>query len=193
MSEEKQIDFKLLLKLFLSTLYLSAFTFGGGYVIVTLMKSKFVDQYKWLTEKEMLNITAIAQSAPGAIAVNAAIVVGFRLAGLLGVLVAVIGTVIPPLTIISIISLFYDVFSTNKWIVLLLEGMEAGVAAVVIAVSLEMASGVIKEKDTVLTIMMVVAFLANAVFNVNVIFIILISVVIGVLLYFIEEKGAKIS
>lgn len=193
MSEEKQIDFKLLLKLFLSTLYLSAFTFGGGYVIVTLMKSKFVDQYKWLTEKEMLNITAIAQSAPGAIAVNAAIVVGFRLAGLLGVLVAVIGTVIPPLTIISIISLFYDVFSTNKWIVLLLEGMEAGVAAVVIAVSLEMASGVIKEKDTVLTIMMVVAFLANAVFNVNVIFIILISVVIGILLYFIEEKGAKIS
>lgn len=193
MSEEKQIDFKLLLKLFLSTLYLSAFTFGGGYVIVTLMKSKFVDQYKWLTEKEMLNITAIAQSAPGAIAVNAAIVVGFRLAGLLGVLVAVIGTVIPPFTIISIISLFYDVFSTNKWIVLLLEGMEAGVAAVVIAVSLEMASGVIKEKDTVLTIMMVVAFLANAVFNVNVIFIILISVVIGILLYFIEEKGAKIS
>ena len=69
-------------KLFLSTLYLSAFTFGGGYVIVTLMKKKFVDQYHWIEEDEMLDLVAIAQSAPGPIAVNGAIVVGYKLAGL---------------------------------------------------------------------------------------------------------------
>ena len=68
---------KMLLKLFLSTLYLSAFTFGGGYVIVTLMKKKFVDQYHWIEENEMLDLVAIAQSSPGAIAVNGAIVVGY--------------------------------------------------------------------------------------------------------------------
>ena len=70
-------------KLFVSTLYLSAFTFGGGYVIVTLMKEKFVDELHWMEEDEMLDLIAIAQSAPGAIAVNGAIVVGYKLAGLL--------------------------------------------------------------------------------------------------------------
>ena len=186
---DRKIDLKLLWKLFLSTLYLSAFTFGGGYVIVTLMKSKFVDEYKWITEKEMLNITAIAQSAPGAIAVNAAIVVGFRLAGFIGVLVAVLGTIIPPFIIISLISLFYEVFRQNQMITLLLGGMEAGVAAVVVAVSVEMAFGVIKEKDTILTIMMFAAFIANAVFNLSVIIIILISVLMGIALHFLFQKG----
>ena len=186
---DRKIDLKLLWKLFLSTLYLSAFTFGGGYVIVTLMKSKFVDEYKWITEKEMLNITAIAQSAPGAIAVNAAVVVGFRLAGFIGVLVAVLGTIIPPFIIISLISLFYEVFRQNQMITLLLGGMEAGVAAVVVAVSVEMAFGVIKEKDTILTIMMFAAFIANAVFNISVIIIILISVLMGIALHFLFQKG----
>ena len=186
---DRKVDLKLLWKLFLSTLYLSAFTFGGGYVIVTLMKSKFVDEYKWITEKEMLNITAIAQSAPGAIAVNAAVVVGFRLAGFIGVLVAVLGTIIPPFIIISLISLFYEVFRQNQMITLLLGGMEAGVAAVVVAVSVEMALGVVKDKDTILTIMMVVAFIANAVFNLSVIIIILISVLMGIALHFLFQNG----
>lgn len=75
--------------LFFSTLYLSAFTFGGGYVIVSLMKKKFVDEYHWIEEDEMLDLIAIAQSAPGAIAVNGAIVVGYKLAGLPGALLLV--------------------------------------------------------------------------------------------------------
>ena len=104
---------KLLLKLFISTLYLSAFTFGGGYVIVTLMKKKFVDEYHWIEENEMLDLVAIAQSAPGPIAINGAIVVGYKLAGMIGVLVAIIGTVLPPFLIISIISIFYNIFVIN--------------------------------------------------------------------------------
>ena len=81
----------LLWKLFVSTFYISAFTFGGGYVIVSLMKKKFVDEYHWIEEDEMLDLVAIAQSSPGAIAVNGAIVVGFKLAGLPGTLVAILG------------------------------------------------------------------------------------------------------
>ena len=75
---------KVLRKLFFSTLYLSTFTFGGGYVIVTLMKNKFVDELHWIDEEEMLDLVAIAQSSPGAIAVNGAIVVGYKLAGVTG-------------------------------------------------------------------------------------------------------------
>ena len=90
---------KVLWKIFISTLYLSAFTFGGGYVIVTLMKKKFVDDYHWIEKNEMLDLVAIAQSSPGAIAVNGAIVVGYKLAGMLGTLVAIVGTIIPPFLI----------------------------------------------------------------------------------------------
>ena len=75
---------KLLMELFTSTLYLSAFTFGGGYVIVSLLKERFVDQLHYIDEKEMLDLVAIAQSAPGAIAVNGAIVLGYKMAGILG-------------------------------------------------------------------------------------------------------------
>ena len=74
-------DFAFYRKLFCSTFYLSAFTFGGGYVIIPLMRKKFVEQYHWIEEEEMLDLTAIAQSSPGAIAVNASILIGYRLAG----------------------------------------------------------------------------------------------------------------
>ena len=89
-------DSKLYGTLFLQTLKLSAFTFGGGYVIISLMKKQFVDKLGWMNEKEMLDYTAIAQSSPGAIAVNAAILVGYNLGGVLGALVAIVGTVLPP-------------------------------------------------------------------------------------------------
>ena len=113
----------LLWKLFVSTFYISAFTFGGGYVIVSLMKKKFVDEYHWIEEDEMLDLVAIAQSSPGAIAVNGAIVVGFKLAGLPGTLVVILGTIIPPFLIISVISIFYAAFRDNFVISRLLLGM----------------------------------------------------------------------
>ena len=111
----------LLKKIFLSTLYLSAFTFGGGYVIVTLMKKQFVDELHWIDEEEMLDLVAIAQSSPGAIAVNGAIVVGYKLAGIAGVLTAVLGTVIPPFLIIAAVSACYQAFQQQS-----AGGMDAG-------------------------------------------------------------------
>ena len=92
---------KKLLTLFLATLKISAFTFGGGFVIIPLLRRKFVEELKWIDEEEMLDLTAIAQSSPGAVAVNASILVGCRVAGLTGAVVSVLGTVIPPLFIIS--------------------------------------------------------------------------------------------
>jgi len=97
----------------MSTFYLSAFTFGGGYVIIPLMRKKFVNEYHWIDEKEMLDLTAIAQSTPGAIAVNAAILVGYRLAGYLGSMITIIATVLPPLIILSLISVAYTEFINN--------------------------------------------------------------------------------
>ena len=87
--ERKRENRRQLLALFLGTLYISAFTFGGGFVIVTFMKKKFVDELHWIDEKEMLDFTALAQASPGAIAVNAAILVAGRSAGFFGMLTAV--------------------------------------------------------------------------------------------------------
>lgn len=186
-----KVNGKLLWKLFYSTLYLSAFTFGGGYVIVTLMKDKFVDDYGWITEKEMLNFVAIAQSSPGAIAVNGAIVIGFKLAGIPGLIISVLGTVIPPFMITSIISLSYELFRTNIWISLMLEGMQSGVAAVVAAVSYQMAAGIVKQNDQILLAMMIVAFIASVVFQINVMYIILVSIGIGLVQTFYRTHTFK--
>lgn len=170
---------KILKKLFLSTLYLSTFTFGGGYVIITLLKNKFVDELHWIDEEEMMDLVAIAQSSPGAIAINGSIVVGYKLAGVPGILCAIIGAVIPPFVILTSISFFYTAFKNNFIIQALLSGMRCGVGAVIISVVYDMGSGVAKSKDIVLLIIMAAAFIANYCFKVNVIFIILITALIG--------------
>ena len=168
-------------KLFLSTFYLSTFTFGGGYVIVSLMKKKFVDEYHWIDENEMLDLVAIAQSAPGAVAVNGAIAVGYKLAGLIGVVTAVFGTLLPQFVIIAAISVCYQIFCKN------FIGMQAGVGAVIAVVVYEMAGEVAKQKDAISWIIMAAAFLAATVFQVNVVYIVIASGLLG----FLRSKYGK--
>lgn len=177
--------------LFTSMLYISAFTFGGGFVIVTFMKRKFVDGLHWLTEDEMLDMTALAQSAPGAIAVNAAILVGRRVAGTVGMLVAVAGTIIPPMVVLSVISLFYEAFAHNRWVAAALSGMQAGVAAVICDVVINLGSRVVKERSALSIAIMAIAFVAAAVFDVNVIIIILCAAAVGAARILIERARRK--
>ncbi len=168
-----------LMQLFLSTLYISSFTFGGGFVIVTFMKKKFVDQFHWIDEQEMLDLTALAQSSPGAIAVNAAILVGWRVAGLAGMAVAVAGTILPPMVILSVISLFYAAFAANRYVALFLKGMQSGVAAVILDVVWGLGGRVVREGSPLHLLVMAAAFVAAFFLDVNVIFIILAAALLG--------------
>lgn len=177
--------------LFLGTLYISAFTFGGGFVIVTFMKRKFVDELHWIDEQEMLDMAALAQSSPGAIAVNAAILVGWNVEGALGMIVAVIGTIIPPMVILSVISFFYAAFATNAYVALVLKGMQAGVAAVILDVVCDLGKNVLKTKSVVYIGLMILAFLANSVFDINVIAIILAAAAFGVVRALIHSGKAS--
>lgn len=170
----------LLRTLFTSMLYISTFTFGGGFVIVTFMKRRFVDELHWLTEPEMLDMTALAQSSPGAIAVNAAILVGWRMAGGLGMLVAVAGTILPPMIILSVISFFYAAFASNPYVALVLKGMQAGVAAVILDVVCSMGKNVIQTRSALYILLMAAAFVATFVCDVNVVYIILAAALVGV-------------
>ena len=173
-------DYSKLWTLFRSMFMLSACTFGGGFVIVSLMKKKFVEELKWIEEDEMLDVTAITQSAPGPLVVNASVIVGYRIAGVIGSLVAVLGTILPPMIIISIISLFYEQFRTNPYIATALQVMRVGVAAVILDVVLNLAGNVIKTKRVLYIVMMIVAFLAACVFDISAMAIVGVCLVIGI-------------
>ena len=175
-------------ELFCSTFRLSAFTFGGGYVIVPLMRKKFVETLGWIDEEEMLDLIAIAQSAPGPIAVNSSIIIGYRLAGLPGALVTTFGTVLPPMVILSVISQFYTAFRDNVVVSLVLKGMGIGVAAVIVDVVYTMAKGVVKTKDALWIIVMCAALVVALFTSLNVVFVILACGVVGAINVIAQDK-----
>jgi len=190
MEKEKRKG-RTLLKILITTLYLSTFTFGGGYVIVSLMKKKFVDEKHWIEQDEMLDLVAIAQSSPGPIAVNGSIAVGYKLCGIAGALVAIVGTIIPPFIIISIISYCYSAFRSNWVISEMLEGMQAGVAAVIASVTYDMGADIVKQKDDLGILIMIAAFVASYILEINVVFIVIVCGLVGVCRGQLEKRRGR--
>lgn len=168
-------------KLFSATFLLSACTFGGGFVIVPLMRKKFVEQLGWIEEQEMLDLIAIARSSPGSLAVNAAILAGYRVAGWLGSVVTVLGTVLPSLLILSAVSFFYTLLRDNPIVDRAMTGMQAGVAAVICDVVLTMGIGVVKENRVLPVLLMGVSFVAVQFFDGNVFAVLAICALVGVI------------
>ena len=166
--------------LFKSMFLLSACTFGGGFVIVSLMKKKFVEELKWLEEDEMLDITAITQSSPGPLPVNASVIIGYRMQGIPGSLAAVLGTILPPMFVISLICVFYTEFRQNLYIAAALQVMRAGVAAVILDVTWNLAKNVWNSHSVFYTSLIALSFCGAYFFGVSAMIIILICLVIGI-------------
>lgn len=177
--------------LFFSVFKLSACTFGGGFVIVPLMRKQFVKKLGWIDEQEMMDMTAIAQSSPGAIAVNASILLGYHVAGVPGALLTVLGTITPPLIIISIISLFYQAFRDNIIVNLVMAGMLCGVAAVIFDVVVDMAKTIFHQRRILPVLVLLGAFVAVRFFSVNIILIIFVCGIIGALDTLYRQKRGK--
>lgn len=184
-------DFKILWQLFKSMFILSASTFGGGFVIVSLMKKKFVEDLGWLEESEMLDITAIAQSSPGPIPINASVILGYRMQGILGSIIAILGTSIPPMIIISIISMFYTEFRESEIIATALMVMRAGVAAVICDVVIKLAKNVIKTGNYLYIALMIIAFVMTYILGISAITVILLCIGVGVTNLIIDIKRNK--
>lgn len=179
-------------KLFTSTLKLSAFTFGGGFVIIPLMRRRFVEELGWIEEQEMLDITALSQSSPGPMAVNASILVGYRVAGISGALITVLGTILPPLLTLSVIAWFYGAFRDNAVVNMILTGTLAGVAAVLCDVVISMTAKLFKKKRILPFVILIGAFAANRFLHVNIVIIILASGLVGALdLLFQKRKEGR--
>ncbi|MDY2737812.1 chromate transporter [Intestinibacter sp.] len=191
--KEKQSKSFILWNLFKSMFVLSSCTFGGGFVIVSLMKKKFVEELGWLDEDEMLDITAITQSSPGPLPVNASVIIGYRMCGILGSIVAILGTIIPPMVIISIISIFYTEFRTNKYIAIALQVMRAGVAAVIFDVVINLMKNVIKTKRYLYIAMMLVGFVATCLLKVSAMNVILVCLSIGIVDLILELNKNKVK
>lgn len=187
----KKRDWKVLWELFKSTFILSASTFGGGFVIVSLMKKKFVEELGWLEEDEMLDITAIAQSSPGPIPINASVILGYRMQGILGSIVAILGTSIPPIAIISVISVFYTQFRENEVIATALMVMRAGVAAVICDVVINLAKNVIQTKNSLYVSLMIITFIMTYVLGISAITVILLCVAVGIVNLLVDIQKQK--
>ena len=175
---KKYLSILLSAVLLVAMLTISGFTFGGGSVIIPLMRKKMVKDLGWLTEEEMLDIVAIAQSSPGAVSVNVAAQIGFSTAGVPGMLLAAFATILPPFFWIVLVSLFYDSFRTSPVVDAILRSMQPVVAAVILCAAMDML-GSIRHKQPVSGWLLFAAALALGLAGVNVILILILGGLIG--------------
>lgn len=146
-------------QLFLKTFKISAVTFGGGYTIVPVMRDVFVNKDALIQDEEMLNLIAIAQSAPGPIAVNTSILIGYKLKGIKGALITTFATVLPPLIIISIISFFYVQFQNNPIIQAAFLGMRGSISAIMGYAVFNMGKNTLQKQPAFSAALMIIIFL----------------------------------
>lgn len=186
MEEQQQIvtparDAHFFWTLFKSTFIISAFTVGGGFVIIPLLKAKYVDEYHWIDDKTALDMVAIAQSMPGIVAANSAVILGYRMAGVPGTIVALIATVLPCLITLSIISYCYDFFIQNHIIKMILKGMQCGATALIVNVGINLLVKQVKKMYVLPILIIAATFIGNAVFHLNIMALILVDGLIGLM------------
>lgn len=176
--------------LFKNCFVISACTFGGGMVIISMLQKKFVEDLKWIGQDEVMDMVAIGQSCPGVMAINVCIIIGYRMAGVPGALVSVLGTVMPPMIILSVISMFYTQFRNNRIVSLVLRGMKAGVAGIMLNVAVTMSKSVVDEGEKYLVVMLIVSGVAAIFFGVDTIVILFAcGLAGGIIAYLKKERG----
>ena len=181
---------KQLLLLFLTMLKIGLFTFGGGYAMIALLENELIAKKKWIAKDEFLDMVAIAESTPGPIAINAATYIGYKMAGVLGSLVATVAVCIPSFVIIYLISLFFDAFLSLTLVAYAFKGIQVCVIYLILSAGLNMLKKMEKNAFNVIVISAtVVCMIAFSVFAVrfSTVFYILISGVIGVFVYLVGK------
>lgn len=173
---------KTMLSLFLIFLKIGAFTFGGGYAMIPVIKENIIEKKKWMDEDEMIDMVAIAESTPGPIAINIATYVGFKVGKFFGAILSTIAVSLPSLLIIFSISLFFDQFLANQYVAYAFVGVKAAVALLITIAGVEMFLKMEKKPIPVIVFVSVaITMLLLEVFSVNFssIWIILMGGVIG--------------
>ena len=184
----------ILLDLFLTFAEIGLFTFGGGYAMISLIENSCVEKKGWITHDEMMNVTVIAESTPGPIAINCATFVGFKQKGLIGAIAATIGMVLPSFSIIFLISMFLDNFLEIAWIAHAFMGVKIAVGILILDAAIKMIRKM-QKKPIPLTIM-ACAFLAMLLIDifalhVSSITLMLIAAVISLAIFLTRRNTVK--
>lgn len=148
--------------------FISSFTFGGGYVVVPMVRKYFVERRGLFSEEELLEMAAVSQSAPGAIAVNLIALAGYRVAGKSGLVVSCTSALIPPLIILSVVSVFYNAIISNAAVGAVLRGMQAGAAALIVDFVADMTGNIFKQRSLLLDMLVIITFLLSFFTGINV-------------------------
>lgn len=186
--------FRLLISLFLTMMKIGAFTFGGGYAMISLFEREFVEKKKWLTHEEFIDLVAIAESTPGPIAINCSTYIGYKKAKMPGAVVSTIGMCIPSFVIIYAISLFFRDILTVKWVAAAFKGIQTCVIFLILSAGIRLLKSI---KPTPFNIVVFVAtFMCMVMFflfgvGFSSIFYILISGCAGLLIYLVSAARKK--
>lgn len=169
-------------------LFISTFTFGGGYVVVPMVRKYFVQKRKLFAEEELIEMAAVAQSSPGAIAVNMVSLAGYRSGGLLGMFLSCVCALVPPLVILTVVSVCYLEVTENPLIAAALKGMQAGAAALIVDFVVDMTALIMKERSRMSNALILTAFLVSFFTDINVIFVLLGSCMICILRVYVKGR-----
>ena len=177
--------------LFLSFFKIGAFTFGGGYAMIPIIEKEAIEKQHWITNADMLDIIAIAESTPGVLAVNTATFVGYKVRKFWGSVAATLGVVLPAFIIISVLSYFIAQVRDNLWVAAAFEGIRAAVVVLIINAVVKLSKGC--KKDWFNYCLMGLAFILVAFLNLPVIPVILCAAILGILytLFVLPKMKAK--
>lgn len=178
--------------LFLINIFIGAFTFGGGYVVVPMIEKYYITNKNLFSTSELHEMAAIAQLSPGAIAINLCVLAGQKVLGKLGIVISFISSLIPSIVILSIVAHYYNSFITNVLINNALRAMQATVAAMIIILVYDMVKLLLKDVPLSLIILIPLAFILNFILNVNPIVIILLSIVYALSILIYETRSNKV-
>lgn len=171
---------KMYWKLFWCALIFSC-TASNGYAILAQMKQHYVEKEHWTDDETMSDYIALAQSAPGPVAISGSYIIGSQIAGPLGGICSVIGIVLPPLIMMSVVFYAYEFVANNKYIRLTFKGMQAAVCAFIISVAIDNVKNVAKKKNAFLILVIIISFIAMKFFKINVLWVLIASAVSAVL------------
>lgn len=177
---------KLIADLFLTFLKIGAFTFGGGHAMIPLIQKETAERKGWITDEDIFDVVAIAESTPGPIAVNAATFVGYKTAGFFGALFATLGVVLPSFFVILLISGVLREFRENTVIKYAFFGIGAGVVALIFKTLVTMYKK--RPKGIVSAILVLLSFIAVAFFKVNAIIVIILCAAVGIVSASVAER-----
>ncbi|MCY6959756.1 chromate transporter [Clostridium brassicae] len=175
---------KKLLTMFITFFKIGAFTFGGGYAMIPLIEAEVVDKQNWIDKEEFLDIIVISQSFPGALAVNSSVFIGYKIGGLIGAVLALMGVVLPSFFIILIVAHFFLQFRNNHIVDLLFKGISAAVPVLVLSGIDKLAKSLDKSVDNL--IILIISIVAVTIFNIHPILIISFAAIYGIL--FLRKK-----